>query len=323
MVTSGRAWLKECSCCGYLNSTLSPQLRDSKARAAIDEDLRESALNTLRKQNFERILDRLELCRSQKRGSLLDVGCAHGWFLEAAQRRGYDVLGIEPDPAMHAAAADRGFAVVNGLFPDDVPAGKAFDVISFNDVLEHLPSADRALAFCRERLNPSGSLVINIPTSQGVFYRTGVVLDRLGLGDPLDRMWQKNFSSPHISYFRAEHLAILAQRCGLQEAHRSTLPSIGFADIWARLRYDRGSAVWASALVFVGIACIWPFLRLLPADINLQIFSLPPEPQATKGLLQRNFLAPGLSRTPRGRGRDQASLRAIRGFRYVYATQFP
>ena len=133
-----RGYWFECTRCGYLASDLEPAIGDPDC-ATMDEGLRGEALQGLRRQNFERILDVLEPMRTPGNARLLDVGCAHGWFLEAARARGYDALGLEPDAAIAALARGKGLGVIDGYFPDALPAGERYDVITFNDVYEHLP----------------------------------------------------------------------------------------------------------------------------------------------------------------------------------------
>ena len=272
MTATRTSWLFRCLNCGYLQSTLAPRIRDKDAQAAIDEGLREKALGSLRVENFEKILDRLATCRPQIGGQLLDVGCAHGWFLQAAEARGYCAVGIEPDPVIYNAAKARGLHVWNGYFPQDIPDERRFDVITFNDVLEHLPTPGAMIESCRQRLNPGGNLVINIPCSRGAFYRLARLFNRLGFSSLFDRMWQLNFASPHISYFTPEQLVQLTAKSGFREIHRSALRAVNVRDLWARLRYDRESSVAMSGIVFVVAAALMPFLDRLPADINLQIF---------------------------------------------------
>jgi hypothetical protein len=114
--------------------------------------------------------------------------------------------------------------------------------------------------------------VLNLPSSRGVFYRLAEALDRAGLSSPLERLWQKGFPSPHLSYFDPDQLRRLMERHGMVEIDRSTLPSIRIDGLWARLRYDRRSAPAAAAAVWLGVAAAAPVLRHLPGDISLQIF---------------------------------------------------
>ena len=176
---------------------------------------------------------------------------------------------------MYAAAIARGADVWSGFFPQDLPDDNKFDVIVFNDVLEHLPEPQCVVEYCEQRLTPGRNLVSNIPCSRGTFYQLAQLLDRIRVTGPFERMWQLHFASPHISYFTPEQLDRLATRSGLQKAHRSTLPSINLRDPWTRLRNDRQSSIFFSTIIFVAVIMLIPVLRVLPADISLQIFRRP------------------------------------------------
>lgn len=249
-----------------------PHIGDGHDSGALDEERRETALVALRKKNFERILDRLEPVTGSSRRALLEVGCAHGWFLDAAARRGYEVHGVEPDAPIGAQASARGHDVKTGFFPAAVARDARYDVIVFNDVFEHLPDPRAALASCRQLLRPTGSLVLNLPSSEGIFFHIATLLDRVGASGPHERMWQKGFPSPHLSYFRPDTLARLAAREGFAEIYRGTLDSLERGGLWQRLRFDRRSSVPGAALTWLGIMIASPLLMRLPSDIALQIF---------------------------------------------------
>jgi len=272
IVSVRRAWLLRCRTCGFRRSTLAMVIGDDRAAGAIDEDLRAAGLERLRRSNFERLLDRLCRWIEPHGASLLDIGCAHGWFLEAAARRGFRVTGLEPDPHVAIRAAAAGHTIWHGFFPYHLPANRRFDVLAFNDVFEHLPDVVEATQACHARLAPDGLLVLNLPSSRGVFYRLAETLDRVGVSSPLERLWQKGFPSPHLSYFEPDQLRRLMERHGLVEIDRSTLPSIMIDGLWERLRYDRSSAPTAAAAVWLGVMAAAPVLRHLSGDISLQIF---------------------------------------------------
>jgi SAM-dependent methyltransferase len=272
LVSAHHAWLLRCHTCGFRRSTLVTAIEDGRATGAIDEDLRAAGLERLRRKNFERLLDWLCYRIEPHGSSLLDVGCVHGWFLEAAARRGFGVAGLEPDPGMTIRAAAAGYTVWYGFFPHHLPPDRRFDVLVFNDVFEHLPDVAQAAQACHARLVPGGLLVLNLPSSRGVFYRLGEALDRAGMSGPLERLWQKGFASPHLSYFDPDQLRQLMERHGFIEIDRSTLPSITIDGLWARLRYDRSGSAIASAAVWIGVVAAAPVLWHLPGDISLQIF---------------------------------------------------
>lgn len=265
-------WCFRCPQCGFLASTLPAHIDDGAAADAVDEKRREDALTRLRKKNFERILDLLGEHAGYAGGELLEVGCAHGWFLDAAARRGYNVHGIEPDGPMAEVAARRGYDVKVGFFPQSLDANRRYDIIVFNDVFEHLPDVRSAIAACRVRLRPRGLLVVNLPSSRGTLFRVAALMDRLGISGPYERLWQKGFPSPHLSYFHPAALTRFVERQGFAQIYSGRLDSIDVRGLWQRVRYDRNAGVASSAIIWTGVMIASPLLRLLPEDIALQIF---------------------------------------------------
>lgn len=267
-------WWHVCPDCGMEVSTLPPRFDDRPMTEMFDWPQRQDALKDFRRQNFEQLLDHLaRFCPPPAR--LLDVGSAEGWFLEAALARGYDVQGIEPDARM-AQKGDERLNIRAGFFPDALSADERFEVITFNDVFEHLPDTTAALTASQRHLEEGGLLVINLPSAQGGLYRISQVLDRLGMPGPLDRMWQKDYPSPHLSYFCPDTLARLAEAHGFRERARESLPTVRASGLWSRIRYDR-TKPWAySAITWLGVIAVLPLLKALPPDISLQIFVRPP-----------------------------------------------
>jgi SAM-dependent methyltransferase len=266
-----RAWVLRCSRCGFLASTLSPSIGDPTS-SILREDARAEALRPLRDRNFSAILDRLAEHGARPGARLLEVGCAHGWFMDAAKARGYVVEGIEPDAAIAADPIARGHGVTHGFFPQDLASTDAFDVIVFNDVFEHLPDPAAALDACRERLAPDGLLVLNLPSSHGVFFRVAATLDRLGFAGPYRRMWQHGFPSPHLSYFSPSTLDRLAGAQGFDRVYQGALASIDTRGLWSRLRYGGTVSALKAAGTWAVVVLATPLLRVAPADIALHIY---------------------------------------------------
>jgi 2-polyprenyl-3-methyl-5-hydroxy-6-metoxy-1,4-benzoquinol methylase len=96
---------------------------------------------------------------------VLDVGCGRGNFGQALkQERKIEVWGLEPVAAAAAEAATKLDRVIEGIFTPDANLPPAnFDVITFNDVLEHLLDPAEALQFAGKLLKPSGAIVASIP----------------------------------------------------------------------------------------------------------------------------------------------------------------
>ncbi len=97
---------------------------------------------------------------------LLDIGCGEGAFGAAVKHRLPDceVWGIEPVASAAAVAARSSDRIIANHIEDtpDLPSGH-FDVITLNDVLEHLPWSEPVLKLVTRLLKPDGLLVMSIP----------------------------------------------------------------------------------------------------------------------------------------------------------------
>ncbi|WP_161809616.1 class I SAM-dependent methyltransferase [Stenotrophomonas terrae] len=271
MRTGLASWHRVCDHCSYEGSTLLVDIDVAGVRDVIDEAMREEGLNDLRKRNFatlESDLARRVTAAEEGRARMLDVGCAHGWFLEASHAD-FDVIGIEPDVRVADAAAARGLAIRSGFFPEALEADERFDVIVFNDVLEHIPDIGAALRACVERLQPGGWVVVNSPARTGVLYQLSVLMARLGLPASFDRMWQKGFPSPHVHYLDDVSIQAIAAHAGLTVADVSTLPSLSTRGLYARIRADRNVSFAKAAGVASVLTLASPALKMLPADIKV------------------------------------------------------
>lgn len=270
-LTSGlREWHRVCGACSYEGSSLEPHILEQQAEGDLDEYAREDALRDLRIANFDRLGNRVGKLLGDSSGkarTLLDVGCAHGWFLERMSRD-FSVFGIEPDRLIAEVARRRGFEVRSGFFPDVVD-GKSYDVIAFNDVLEHIPDVNKTLAACHDHLNAGGYVVVNAPDRKGFLYRLSKLMARAGLGNSFERMWQVGFPSPHVHYFDSESITRLASKAGFEVVDSFSPPTATYSGLYSRVRYDRSVSA-LKAFVMTGVLGLMiPFLTLLPADIRV------------------------------------------------------
>lgn len=96
---------------------------------------------------------------------LLDVGCNTGGFGEGLKRkRSLEVWGVEPNFEAANQAARRLDKVLCERFDAFCPLpAKFFDVVVFNDVLEHLEDPWAALQVARAKLAHGGCIVASIP----------------------------------------------------------------------------------------------------------------------------------------------------------------
>jgi SAM-dependent methyltransferase len=266
-----RGYWFECDACGHLSSNLAVSI-GGRAERILDEAARLRALERLRRSNFARVLDALDVVSMPRRSRLLDVGCGHGWFLDAAVLRGYDAVGVEPDADLAALARARNHRVIDGFFPTALIPDDRFDVVTFHDVFEHMDAPRLVVSEVFNRLNPGGIVVVNLPSSRGALFRIARALDAVGMHGPFDRMWQRGFPSPHLSYFTPDGLASLFVREGFREVHRRSLQSLSTAGLWSRLRYDGARSVPTAAALWLALTLAHPLLSVLPPDIMLHVF---------------------------------------------------
>ena len=124
-------------------------------------------------------------------GRALDVGCGSGQFLQALRDAGWQVAGIEPSArARAAAAAQLGAGVVSpGTLAESAFAPASFDLVTFWDVLEHLPDPLAALRRARDLLAPGGRLAVETQDVKSLAARL------------LGRRWHHYKHAEHLLHF--------------------------------------------------------------------------------------------------------------------------
>lgn len=263
-----RAWVRRCADCGVLRSDLPVTIG---AGSGIDEAQREAGLETLRRINNGRLLDRLAGLAGRGR-ALLDVGCGPGFLLKDAAEHGFKAQGVEPDSDVVAAASAQGAPVRQGFFPQALAADERFDVIVFNDVLEHIADIPAALEASAAHLTADGLLCVNCPDRRGLFYRVADLADATGLSGALERLWQVGLPSPHLWYLTPSALERAAARAGLQPVAAVRLKTVAMSGLWRRIRYVKTQPLGLSLAAFVFALMTQPLARLLPADASATIF---------------------------------------------------
>lgn len=106
-------------------------------------------LSDARYKKIERILD-------GKKGSVLEIGCGDGAFLEKLKREGWSVKGLE-------IAQSRKPYIVRGNAQEKLPFKEKFDVIIAGEVIEHMIDDERFLKNCHDSLKNNGLLILTTP----------------------------------------------------------------------------------------------------------------------------------------------------------------
>lgn len=161
---------------------------------------------------FRREADRLvaeELApRCPPPARLLDVGCGNGEFLAVARDAGYHGVGVDVSAAAGELCRQRGLEAHVGDVRSDqvIAADRRFELITFWDVVEHLPDPASFLRRARDLLAPGGHVLIKTPRTSTTTVAVSAAVPRLA-GALLQ-------APSHIQYFQQDGLAALLTRVG-------------------------------------------------------------------------------------------------------------
>jgi SAM-dependent methyltransferase len=130
---------------------------------------------------------------------LLDVGSGLGVFPYRMRAAGWQVTAIEPDARLAGHARDVvGVDAICGSF-GATPIPGAYDVITFNKILEHVEDPVSVLSAARGYLRPGGFVYIELPD--------GEMAEPGGPG-------REEFFIEHLHVFSAASTALLARNSG-------------------------------------------------------------------------------------------------------------
>jgi SAM-dependent methyltransferase len=167
-------------------------------------------------------------------GSLLDLGCSSGAFLEYMRGPNWELHGIEMSAECARTAESRAGARV---FVGDVLSApfqpESFDVITCFDVLEHLYEPQKIIARVREWLKPGGLFYVFLPNVDSAEARV------------FGNYWQGLELPRHLFHYSPKSLEFLAKSAGLSVVSLETKRN---SAVGTSLRY-----VWDDAFRTVGI----------------------------------------------------------------------
>jgi len=140
-----------------------------------------------------------------KKGKILDLGCAMGFFLEVAENHGWTPRGIEISNYAGNIAKERfGDKIFNGTlnevsFPDNF-----FDIITMWDYFEHILNPLQELSRIRQFLKKDGLLILSTPDANSLSHK--IFKDR----------WMGYKDQEHLYYFSEKNVRILLEQSGFK-----------------------------------------------------------------------------------------------------------
>lgn len=147
-------------------------------------------------------------------GSVLDVGCGLGAYLERLHPSARFATGLEFDLVRAVEAGRRVPGIVCGAAERlPYPAG-SFDLVLSHEVLEHVADDRGAVAEMVRVLKPGGRLVLFVPNrgypfeTHGVFWRGRYRFGNIPFVNYLPRRWRDRLA-PHVRAYSSRQLAAL------------------------------------------------------------------------------------------------------------------
>lgn len=210
-----------------------------------------------------------------KNKKIIEVGSGRGEFLTAMKLRGYDIVGIEPDPYKHEVMLGVKAIKASG---EEIPFdNETFDFLYCNNVIEHCKDPIKLLEESYRVLKPSG-----------LAYFT--VINRFAFRDPHYHLnflnWlPRRFAEKYIELRgrTKESLHATESRNKLSEMHyftffkfKKTAEKIGFADIRDLKEYkiNRPELITASKRSWANLAKVIPFIYPLARLFYISGFRL-------------------------------------------------
>lgn len=135
-------------------------------------------------------------------GKSLDVGCGPGHLMELQKKKGIKVEGMEVSKLLVNLLKKQGFKMHYGLL-GNLKLLK-YDLITMNQVLEHIEKPEPAIKAINKALNVKGYCIIAVPYIYGIIPQV------------LRSKWYGLGYGQHLNFFSKKSIAMLLERNGFK-----------------------------------------------------------------------------------------------------------
>ncbi len=212
----------KCLSCGLVNVTPLPQ--KELIESAHSDSYYAPWIEDQRPRRIKMWGERLKTLNSLAagKGSLLDVGCAEGLFLELAGKDGWDVTGTEISEFAAKYGKEKiGLNIMHGELSDMKFPDNSFDAVTMWHVLEHTTDPVAVLREIRRILKDNGTFILAIPNLDNIISQFAYRLikgRRIHLFDPDDR-------ELHLFHFTPGTIKLASEKAGFSV--RKIMPDLG------------------------------------------------------------------------------------------------
>ena len=231
-------------------------------------------ISELRRKNFRDIIKVIKSLNNKKKFKILEIGSGSGYFIEECIKSELDITGSEANDESFLLLKRKYSNILKISLPLEdisIKSYTKFDYIVFNDVFEHLEDLDKVIDQLKIFLNEDGKILINLPSSDGFIFKFSSILNKIGINNFYNRLWQKDLYSPHLSYFNNRNLNILFKKHGYDLIYASSLDTVSKKGNFERLNSTIKSKLVCMFMSFVLILFFY-LQKLLPKDIIFHIY---------------------------------------------------
>lgn len=130
----------------------------------------ENKLKNIRYVNFLNYFDTIK--KYIKNGSVLDCGCATGYFLDIAKENGFECYGVEISEIPHQIASKKfPQKIFKGAIETITLPPSSLDLVTMFDYLEHVSDPEIVLKKTKGLIKKGGFLMITTPNIQSISMR--------------------------------------------------------------------------------------------------------------------------------------------------------
>lgn len=244
--------IQECRDCGLLYT--SPRVRAGRMLEEYADNKDEDYFLQSEARSMNAYLSLAAIRRHAQSGRLLDVGCATGFFLNAA-RLAFSVDGVEPSRWARRYASEqlklsiKAPTLEEARFPDG-----HFDVVTLHDVIEHVPDPGALLREVARVTKPGGLIYLVTPDCESLSARL--------MGG---RWW--GLRPAHIYYFSTQTLSELLRKTGYEVVEAASFGRIFSWGYWLSRLSNYPRPIYRAVEAFVrGLGIRDKFLYLDTRD---------------------------------------------------------
>ena len=175
-------------------------------------------------KTFERVFRHIENYKTK--GKLLDVGCAFGFFLDLARKKGWDAVGTELSSRGCSYARDKlNLFVHQNTLSGVVLSPEDFDLVTMFDVIEHLPDPLAGLCKINRSMKRDGLLAVTTADADSLLARI--------LGPKLEDVRRIN---EHLYIFSRKTIKDMLEKAGFRVLKiKTTGKFFSLSDLFERL----------------------------------------------------------------------------------------